>query len=88
METLNYEKWLIKMSGVDELLEDNELLRKQYLTHITEELQVKINVQELYDIYAIDFAKYIIDNDLFFSLKYGRIEYINLIEMFKKENKI
>lgn len=36
METLNYENWLIKMSGVDELLEDNELLRKQYLNYVKE----------------------------------------------------
>ena len=36
METLNYKNWLIKMSGVDELLEDNELLRKQYQNYVKE----------------------------------------------------
>ena len=36
METLNYENWLIKMSGIDELLEDNEFNKKQYLNYVKE----------------------------------------------------
>ena len=36
METLNYENWLIKMSGVDELLEDNKFNKKQYLNYVKE----------------------------------------------------
>ena len=39
METLNYENWLIKMSGVDELLEDNEFNKKQYLNYVKENMK-------------------------------------------------
>ena len=38
MKILTYKEWLNKMSGVDELLEDNQSNRNQYLSYVKQNL--------------------------------------------------
>ncbi len=38
MKILNYKEWLIEMSGVDDLLEDNEFNQRQYLEYFKESI--------------------------------------------------
>lgn len=43
MKILNYKDWLIKMSGIEsEILEDNEYNEKQYLEYVKDNKVIKI----------------------------------------------
>jgi len=43
---------------------------------------------EVADEFAIDFTKWLVKNELFHALLYGRIETEQLLEMYKKEAKV
>jgi len=56
---------------------DNHI--EKYAEHNAKELE------RIADDYAIEFAEWCVDNELFYSMKYGRIKTKELLEMFKKE---
>jgi hypothetical protein len=56
---------------------DNHI--EKYAEHNAKELE------RIADDYAIEFSEWCVDNELFYSIKYGRINTKELLEIFKKE---
>lgn len=56
---------------------DNHI--EKYAEHNAKELE------KIADDYAIEFVKYCVNNELFYSIKYDRIEIKDLLKIFKKE---
>lgn len=56
---------------------DNHI--EKYAEHNAKELE------KIAEEFAIDFTLWCVNNDLFYSIKYGRIEVKELLKIFKKE---